>query len=373
MSLGESLGEGLGASLGASLSGGPLLSWNAGTFANASSRFIWDASGKILHGAFPGGEPAVATIGGKRRLQIEGARTNRLNVVSAWTIIGGNIIRTSGQSDPSGGTGASLIEHLGEIATDRIQSANVAGTVAAFVGVGVFVKRKDSSATWDMRSLNTLLEGQWDIDNSLLSDGWERLTADHPAVTVNNPFKNAGSGAISIMFSDPGGDTDIDLWFPQVSNDLFVSSPILEATTRAADSMTFTAGQTPEVIRSGRWSTEVTLEFQASDLANNDQHFLYHWDASNFLVIEKTAGGVYQVRLATTGGDLTRTITNSRDQTLKLTQDLGVGALTVEGATTGDGTDTGTVTALPSSTLNLGGDGGSGSEAFCLISEPRAA
>ena len=367
--LGDVLGDILGDSLGDAFGSNILLKWSDGTFANASTRYIWDVSGKVLYGSFAGGVPAVAFIDGQARLQMEGARTNRIDALSAWTVRG-IVTRTSGQTDPSGGTGAYLIEGLGNGGANDFFSAVVAGTISQAIGVGMFVKRVDSSSVWELRQRATPVSGQWAVDSSLLSAGWERITADHPAVTVTNAFVNSIAGTSSFTMNDAGQDTDVTVWMPQMPDEPFLSSPILEATTRAADSMSFTADQVPDVMRSGAFSVEVTTEFEGGDLANSDQHMVVWLDSSNFLCIEKTAGAVYQVRFATTSGDVTRTITNSRNQTLTLTVDFANGKLTVSGATTGDGTASGTVSDWPLSTTHFGSTSVPGDSFFGLIGEP---
>ncbi len=353
----------------ASYGSSPLLLWANGTFANASSRYIWDASGNVLFGAFAGGEPAVATIGGKRRLQIEGARTNRMNVLSAWAL-GGACVRTAGQADPAGGTTAFLFGPFNT--ADSTTSAQDTATISQPIGISLFCKRVDATGTLQVRSAFGSPNGLWTVDYSLMGTGWERLTDDHPAVTVNNAWLNFTDGRQSIFIRDTtSGAHDASLWFPQVPDEVFPSSPIAEATTRAADSMTF--GAVPTAMRSGRWSTEVTVMHKDADLATSEVMYLYFVDSNNYLAIEEDGAGNVQIKWKTTSGTVVKTVTYSRDQTPRVTVDFTTGDLLTAGFTTGDGTTNGTVSDWPATTLYVGHDSSTLNSIFGRMSEPEAA
>jgi len=345
------------------------------TFANASPRYIWDASGKVLHGVYAGGTPAIATIDGKRRYQSEGARTNRIDALSAWTVRG-ICTSTGGQADPAGGTGAYLVEHMGVSGANDIKSANVAGTADQPLGVGIFAKRAQATDVWELIARASTANGQWQIDNALMGDGvWERLTADHPAVTVVNPFINTAGGLAGLLLRDVvvATDSDVNIWQPQVPDQVFPSSPIAEATTRAADAGSFTAGQIPQRIRSGKWSTELTTMHASTDLATSEVMYLYYTDANNYLAVAEDGGGNTQIKWVTTSGTVVKTVTYSSDQTSTVTVDFATGDLITAGFTTGDGTTNGTVSDWPATTLYVGSDSTPDNHIFGRMSEPEAA
>lgn len=359
------------------ISGGVLLPWNKATFANASPRRIWDASGKVLYGQFAGDTAAIANIGGKNRVQIEGARTNDMAVFGSWTGPRGTAAFTSGQTDPLGGTAAYLLTGINTGAnTNDTFHVTIGGTNNAVQAHSIFIERVSTTGTFIISHPATgVADGDWSVGLSLFGNGWERLTPQHPAVTVRKAFEASavGSGGFHIR-GESGNPSDFYLYMSQQEdNKAFPSSPIAEGTTRAADSLWFAAGAVPTAFRSGKWSVEATLQFKGGDLANSDQHMLFYNDTSNFLCVEKTAGGVYQVRMATSSGDLTRIVTNSRDDTVIITPDYAGGNLTVANFTTGDGTASGTVSDLPVSTLHVGTNGANEKHAYMLLSEPSLA
>lgn len=107
-----------------------------------------------------------------------------------------------------------------------------------------------------------------------------------------------------------------------------------------------------------------------ADLASSEVMYLFWFDANNYLAIEEDGGGNVQVKLASTSGDLAKTVTYSRDQTITITVDFDNDDLTIAGATTGDGTVSGTLSDWPSATLYVGSDDGPSNHIFGRLSEP---
>ncbi len=353
------------------MGGGSLLPWNKGTFANASPRYIWDASGKVLYGQFAGGTAAIATIDGKRRVQIEGARTNLCNVASAWTLRGGTaVVQTSGQADPGGGTTATKFENVAVANIDDIKSALIIATVDASQALSFFIKPITTTGIITLQNRAGPAFGEWFIDLSLISD-WDRATSDHPAVTVNTPFVADSSGQVGVKMFLASGSADFYLWWPQLEDAVFPSSPIAPTVTRAADSLQFAASAIPAAFTSGKWTVDVTTMFAHGDLANSESHEVFYIDASNHLQIDKTGGGDARVRLVAGGAPISVVnVQYSRDQTLTLTVDFPAGELTLSGFTVGDGTYSGAITGgWPSATLHVGTNGLNVAHLYGRISE----
>lgn len=370
--LGDLLGDSLGDKLG-SVFGGPLMRWSNGTFANASTRYLWDVDGKVLYGAFAGGIPATAFIGNKERLQMEGARTNNMSLDFDGYGLRGTAVVTASQPDPNGGSTAFKMEGLNTGANDA--NLSLTGVTAdAFVVASVWVKRISTTGSLRIRYGANSLLGDYRVDLSMLSDDWERVTDTHPAVSVVNVFQNTFDSKQGLLFgAAAAGALDVFVYQAMQEEAAFTSSLAQPATTRAADAMSFASVQIPEVIRSGAWSTELTVEHSDTDLATSDVHYAYYVNATNYLAIEEDGLGAVQAKLATTSGNLVKTITYSSDQVITLTPDFVAGELTVAGATTGDGTVSGTVSAWPAATLHIGSDSTPANHLFGTISEPVTA
>ena len=372
--LGVSRGSDLGVNLGTPLGGiVPLLRWSNMTFANASPRYIWDASGKVLHGVYAGGTAAIATIDGKRRYQSEGARTNLVNEVFEDFTTAGSPTLTAGQPDPLGGTSAMKLEGL--TTADYILDGSDLGVPDGPAAPSWFQNQIDTTGTMSVKSAASQSLGDLDIDAAVMGAGWQRMHDQHLGTAID-------SGRVFVISAGGGGGLwgrgiatfeDMYLWAPQWEDGTFPSSRMDISTTRAADAGSFAAGQVPQRIRSGRWSTELTPMHASVDVLSAAVHYIFYTDASNYLSLTEDGGGNVQAKLATTGGNLVKTITYSRDQVVTLTPDFAAGSLTVAGATTGDGTVGGTVGDWPSGTLHALVNASAGDQLFGTASEPEAA
>ena len=351
-----------------------LLSWAQGTFANASTRHGWDATGKALYGPFAGGTPAVVLIDGKRRLQLEGARSSYVANLDGWTIQG-LVVRTPGQPDPMGGTDAFKIENIEVGGANSTFYVSSGGVNDAVVSPSIFIKRITTTGVDNYQNIKGVALGRWHLDNADLPDFWDRVTDQHDAVTVIAPWVNDGSGGGGpFLKHQSGGSKDYYLYFPSQEEGAFPSSPIVPgSTTRAADAMSFASGSVPSAIRSGKWSTELTTMHASSDLATSEVMYLYWLDASNHLSLTEDGAGNVQAKLATTSGNIVKTVTYSRDQTVTITPDFVGDQLITTGFTTGNGAVAGTLSDWPSSTLHVGSDSTPANHVFGRMSEPTQA
>jgi hypothetical protein len=262
---------------------------------------------------------------------------------------------------------------MGVSGANDIKSGQFVGTPNQPLGVGMFVKRVETTGVWELIHRSTTANGRWQIDNAVLEAGvWERITSDHPAVTVVSPFSNHSSGLGSFLLRDVVAptDSDVEVWMPQMPDEVFLSSPLLEATTRAADAMSFSSGDVPSAILSGKWATELTTMHEDSDLATSEVMYLYYLNSTNYLSLTEDGLGSVQAKLATTSGNIVKTVTYSRDQTVTITPDFVSGDLITAGFTTGNGTTSGTVSDWPSATLHVGSDSTPANHIFGRMSEP---
>jgi hypothetical protein len=141
----------------------------------------------------------------------------------------------------------SEVRDLGDIGVDSLFQS-----VTGFPGGGVrvepsFLIRK-VSASGTLKLVNTnsgSTGGDWDVDLSSVGSGIERITRDHPAVTINFEFVATGGGASGIFFYDPAaGPLDVDIRAVQLEQGTFSTSPILTTATeltRLADELTLPA------------------------------------------------------------------------------------------------------------------------------------
>lgn len=356
---------------GVSVVGSDLLKWASGTYAGASVRHMWSEAALALFGAFAGGVAAIATIDDKERYQGKQSRENHSPDISAFTIRG-VCTRTSGQADPLGGTDAYLLESVRSGANDAFGIS--AGTISVDVEPSWFFKRITTSGTLRIQNPADSGLGMWDMDLSLLSDDWERITLQHPAITETNDYLTNGAGSSGLQFIGVTADLlDFYVFLPQIEEAAYPTAPITPSTTDAGDLLSIAAGNVGEVIRSGVWGCEVTPMFASADLASGEVHMLYWNDANDFLSIEGEAGSTATIKLSTGGGVLTiTTVLWSRDQRLTLWVDLDSGGVQVAGATSGNASATGTTTAWPTGTLYILANSGGTETGDVFMSEPEA-
>ncbi len=322
-----------------------LLSWYQGTFANASGDRYIVAPDYTLYGPYAAGIAAIASIGGKRYYQSEAAATSRVADLDLWTV-NGTASRTPGQAGPgNSGNTAYLFEDIGEVGVANIFRYATSGVADAVVSASLFIKRVSTSGTLTISNSASGVLGEWSVDLSLLSNDWERLTSVHPAVTEVFSWANTSGGACGYRISNASGTSDVNLWYPQIEESAYPSSPIVPLTTRAADSMLFTAAQIPSVMREGKWKYSMIMQGANSEdppSGATAQDFTFGALPSTrgmrFEHIESAR--VRDHRTSTT--HVTGALTYSRQQTVSTKLDTVAGSVTIEGATTGDGTTVGT-------------------------------
>lgn len=340
-----------------------LFDWD-GIFDNdyTGDRYIVDADANVVYGPFAADVPAIAVIDEQSDQQIEGARTNRLADPSAY-VLRGTCARVSGQSDPDGGTAAYEFTINGPQVNNDTYTLAGGGTSDALLGMSVFIKKVTATGTLLIQNPSQEARGKWSVDLSLLGVGvWERLTSDHPAVTVNAVFQNTAGGGAGVWFDTAAGPLVFSVWWPQQEDDAaYPSSPIEPGTTRLKDKMSFVAANVPSAIKSGTWSVDLVPNHASTDLATSEIKYLYYLDANNFLAIRENGSGEVHAVLATGGGDIVVPIVYDRGG--KLSFDLDFvgsqfgGTLGVRGCTSGGMAVGGTVSDWPDAiTLFRGSD-----------------
>lgn len=354
---------------------GPLLHWSSATFSNSSVRYIWDPFKLELLGPYAANVPATMWYDGEEYVQIEGPATNEVDDLGNWTVRG-SVVRTAGQSDPAGGTGAYLFEGLDTGAEDAFNS--VTGlTNSVQLAASVFVKRVSTSGVLYVQNPNSVSEGRWEVDLSLLPDAWERITSGHPAVTAINSFASSSSGVSGMHFqTKSGGPIDVYAFWPNLVEANYVTSPIPPSSspqTRNADVMSFAT--LPQAMLTGAWKVKVIPYHASADLAPNDERFIVQRAGVNErLSLQINGAGTPRAQLRDVTNVVNSTGTDwSRNAALSFVCDLPGGILEVSGFDTNDGSYTGSSLGWTTGNVLRIGNNGSADIFDGLIGRPRYA
>lgn len=206
--------------------------------------------------------------------------------------------------------------------------------------------------------------------NFTVNTSWQRIRVNYGGVTaaptlIFRPHGVGGSGT--------AGRT-LYIWGVHTENTTAPSSYIQTTTanvTRAADSLTYAAGEWNTYLASGSYYVEWT-PYCSSAQVNVVTDLLSFGSASDRLSVTNTdAPNVVVGGVTVVAGSA---ITWSSDQTIRFTVRPAAGTLTVSGASTGNGTATGTPWTWPTAvTLRVGGRISSTAEIFGTLSNPTRA
>lgn len=354
----------------------PLLNFKSGgSYGNATSPdgHLWYEPTGIYRGPFVANQRRVIQVAGKWGIQIEGAWAGRIDDLDTWAL-DGTAARAAGQADPRGGTAAFRLTGI-NTGSNSISSGLISGfTSDAVVSPSFFIRRISTTGVIYFSNDADISRGQWRVDLSLLPDGWERVGSDHAAVTVVAAFQATSSGTIDWkMNANSGGPLSFDVFWPQFGEGVFPGSPIEPAATpqtRLADEFSFST-PIPPALLSGKWSVTVIPNFGSADLASGERHYIFN-QTGTALRIEESGGNV-RINWSTASGAILNNITFSRRQSMTFTLDFGTGTITTDGATTGDGDASGSVTDWPDSTLAVGATTGGIDHFYGIVFEPELA
>ena len=247
-----------------------------------------------------GAKPAVDVFDGKKWLRSCGAVTNLLPVgyndmtSSSWTKRGtctvgvGNLI--SGLRDA----------HTGDV------FRTVSTTIDAATPISPCLRIKRVSTVGKLTVAQASgVDGRWDVDLSLLGDGWVEVTDSHPAVTKREAWKVSATKTIGfIIYAYVGTDLSVYLDNFQLTATAYPVPYVPPGVTQPASNATTTNGvwfALPD--GSELWKAltgtamtagfRVRLPFSSADLPNSSVLNLATPDdvAARFLTIQKSAGG----------------------------------------------------------------------------------
>lgn len=176
-------------------------------------------------------------------LLIEEQRTNLLTYSeqfdnAAWTKRGTAFVTANTIVAPDGSLTADLIEGIVSGSTGDVFRTLVT-TPSQALSASIYINKVTTTGIIRLENAHTRSNGQYNIDLSLIPPGWQRITAQHPAVTVVAAFTSDAVGNTGFHLRTEG-TTALSLyaWGAQLEAGAFPTSYIkTEASqvTRAAD------------------------------------------------------------------------------------------------------------------------------------------
>lgn len=252
------------------------------TYTRAGTAYASDASGNLI--AFADNVPRITNTG----YLAEPSATNIIpwgrdlsNAV--WLKRGtGTATFDSAVINPTGALGASLVT-VNTFNNDVYQiTLGVSGSTYA---PGLYIKKITTTGFLRIENAQNSTNGQWTVNLALLSNGWERLTDKHPAVTVNTPFTGYLSLIGIIFYASSGGPLTFNVDFVGLELGTTATSPIpttTAAVTRPADvgyytlsSSLSTAYSLAAVGQSNAGSGNFPTLVQLDDGTSNNRAFVF--------------------------------------------------------------------------------------------------
>lgn len=303
--------------------------------------------------ATPWVAPNVARVLPDGSVLIEEARTNlivRSQEIDASPWSGNGSVTANDGTAPDGSSTSDKIRQITNTAPSngrRFDNSAALNTGASVVG-SAYVQQVTGGAA------SIQVGGSSSFANVTPGASWQRVAKD----TVS------ASGAALILFQNAGGaggtaivDDEHRWWGAQYEAGAFATSPIRTSgavETRGAETGTLASASVPAEIRTGAYAFDWSPEF-ASGAIPGTPAVLAIGSVTSSNQMQMLGTGVVRI-LTASGGVVVTTgaLTWSAYQTVTFTVDASAGTLTVSGATTGDGTYTGTAWTWPTGDLVIG-------------------
>lgn len=208
--------------------------------------------------------------------------------------------------------------------------------------------------------------------NDPISETWGRHDAIRVIAASGSVYLVPGEGRTKAGLTARTLDYDVDL--VQWEQGFYPTSPIITTSatvTRSQDTLSYVSGAFPVDFLTNGFKVIFAPDASSAEIVNATEDWrLIQVGANDFLRIRYVLAAGCRVELVIGGAVIASTVvTFSRGQALTLTAKPSAGKLVVSGATTGDGTYTGSGTAWPSATtLYVAGDNAGGHPAtgrFC--------
>lgn len=349
----------------------PLLDWDAGTFARASAKTLWDgmtlsrfASGAIVKDA-------------SGYVDIEGQRTNE--VARCYDITGASW--TNGTATRSYVADTQIDGTSGNVSKVVAISAQYGPYFARSVGPSVAVmshwtKAVAGSEDFNYRSRTSgtthVKIGIRDVANA----AWARAEGQW------TPTGTESAGVIVVELSNAQpvlGDhslAGLSVWVSGIQLELAAdsASSLIETSgavaTRQADSLSYASGAVPSVMRTGAWSFGLTVPWAWDQLTYDRTLFAWGTGATDRIWYDAST---HKITVTQGGVDvaLSKELVFRPGARLTVSVDAAAGTVTVRGAHTGNGTGpTGTPWTMPSASLQVGARSDLTEAAFARLGEP---
>ena len=165
----------------------------------------------------------------------EGPRSNELpdswdlSATGAWAVRGVSTATISALADgPDLTADYSLIRNIGASGVnDVFDSLGPNFVNDERLEPSMMIRRVSLTGVLELRNSSGGSLGLWELDLSLLADGWLWITREHQAVTIINEFVASGTGSAGFQFSDAAsGSLDFDAADVQLEVGTFSTSPM---------------------------------------------------------------------------------------------------------------------------------------------------
>jgi len=140
---------------------------------------------------------------------------------------------------------------------DIFYTTALTGLGAGTSGVAAFwIKKTTASGTLRLQNASDATRGQFDINLASLGSGWEKITNQHAAVTVNSQFSSAAGGTVQLQFfAQAGGPLTFAVYGMEYNTGVTASGSTIVTTTvavtRNADVLTYpSAGNVSDTVGS---------------------------------------------------------------------------------------------------------------------------
>lgn len=177
-----------------------------------------------------------------------------------WTLLGG--LTLTNVTGPDGATTA-WSGTLDFVANSRFYSQANGLTALARYEPSVWIKPTSASGVFLIENPAAAANGLWTVaTGSLTLNVWQRLTRNHPAVTVTTEFSATVGGLCGNYYHMASGTLVAAFAYPMLELGTFSTSPITTTTTsatRAADNLTLDLTQLPGLQTATGYS--VALDF----------------------------------------------------------------------------------------------------------------
>lgn len=102
----------------------------------------------------------------------------------------GDVTYQSGVAGPDGTNGVTEVT-VGATNTNDVFTGSYGsvGTSGDPIAMSFWMKKNGQTGVLNFQNPRSTAAGEWDIDTSAVGSGWERITKDHAAVTVNTAFQ----------------------------------------------------------------------------------------------------------------------------------------------------------------------------------------